>query len=64
MKWRQGSKVKLNVYEGNRPVCQCHSEEDAARIVAAVGLVDWLQRCAPATLGTWVESFHRDSGNV
>jgi hypothetical protein len=24
--WRVGSKIPLNVYEGDRPVCQCHSE--------------------------------------
>jgi hypothetical protein len=34
--WRIGSKVPLNVYEGNRPVCQCHTPEDAVRIVAAM----------------------------
>jgi len=34
--WRVGSKIPLNVYEGDRPVCQCHSEEDARRIVAAM----------------------------
>jgi hypothetical protein len=32
--WRVGRKVKLNVYEGDRSVCQCHSEEDAEAIVA------------------------------
>ena len=36
MTWRVGSKVPLNVYEGDRPVCQCHTPEDAARIVAAM----------------------------
>lgn len=35
-KWRQGTKVKLNIYEGNRSVCQCHRAKDAARIVDAV----------------------------
>jgi hypothetical protein len=34
--WRTETKVKLNVYEGDRPVCQCHSEEDAERIVQAM----------------------------
>lgn len=34
--WRVGTKVPLNIYEGNRPVCQCHHEQDALRIVAAV----------------------------
>lgn len=36
MTWRTGSKVPLNVYEGERPVCQCHSERDARWITAAV----------------------------
>lgn len=36
MKWRVGSRVPLNVYEGDRPVCQCHSVEDAKRIVIAM----------------------------
>ncbi len=34
--WRVGSKVKLNVYNGDRPVCQCHSAEEAQLIVDAV----------------------------
>jgi hypothetical protein len=34
--WRVGQKVPVNVYEGDRPVCQCHSPEDAALIVASV----------------------------
>lgn len=35
-KWRVGRKVPLNVYEGSRPVCQCHNPEDAQRIVDAM----------------------------
>ncbi len=35
-RWRVGTKIPLNVYEGDRPVCQCHSADDAARIVAAM----------------------------
>ncbi len=34
-RWRVGSKVPINVYQGNRPVCQCHTAEDARRIVDA-----------------------------
>lgn len=34
--WRVGSKVPLNVYENNRPVCQCHFEHDAVKIVDAL----------------------------
>lgn len=34
--WRVGNKVPLNVYEGDRPVCQCHHKRDAARIVLAM----------------------------
>lgn len=37
--WRQGSKVAVNVYEGDRPICQCQREEDAKFIVLAVNLV-------------------------
>ena len=36
MSWRVGGKVPLNVYDGDRPVCQCHNEVDALRIVAAM----------------------------
>ena len=34
--WRVGSKVPINVYEGDRPICQCHTAIDAKRIVDAV----------------------------
>lgn len=34
--WRLGRNIPLNVYEADRPVCQCHNREDAARIVSAV----------------------------
>jgi len=34
--WRVGTKVPINVYEGNRPVCQCHTALDARLIVEAV----------------------------
>lgn len=35
-RWRVGSKVPLNVYQGDRPVCQCHNEADAQQIVEAM----------------------------
>lgn len=38
--WRQGRKVPINVYEGERAVCQCHTAEDAQRIVTAVNQQD------------------------
>lgn len=34
--WRLGRKVPLNVYEEERPICQCHYTADAALIVTAV----------------------------
>jgi hypothetical protein len=40
--WRVGHRVPINVYEGDRPVCQCHNEVDAARIVEAVNERDVL----------------------
>jgi hypothetical protein len=38
--WRVGLKVPINVYEGDRPVCQCHTAEDAQRIVSAMNRDD------------------------
>lgn len=35
-KWRVGNNVPINVYEGDRPICQCHTALDAQRIVSAV----------------------------
>ncbi len=35
-RWRVGTKVAVNVYEGDRPVCQCHTPRDARLIVSAV----------------------------
>ena len=34
--WKVGSKVKLNVYKDDRPICQCHSKEDAGELVAGM----------------------------
>jgi hypothetical protein len=36
MTWRVGRKVPINIYEGDRAVCQCHTPEDAYRIVKAM----------------------------
>jgi hypothetical protein len=49
LKWRIGTKVPINVYEGDRPICQCHTVSDAKRIVAAMNASD-VSRAAP--LGT------------
>jgi hypothetical protein len=44
-KWRLGGEVPINVYGAataewpqGRPICQCHTPEDAARIVSAINL--------------------------
>jgi hypothetical protein len=37
--WRVGAKIPLNVYDGDRPVCQCHSDQDARTIADAVNAV-------------------------
>lgn len=51
MPWRIGGKIPLNVYENDKPRFQCHTPEEAARIVAilnlgedAMGLVTRLER--------------------
>ncbi len=36
MRYRVGTKVPINVYDGDRPVCQCHNEDDASTIVVAM----------------------------
>jgi len=46
--WRVGRKVRTNVYAGERPVCQCHSEFDASLIVAAVNGV---RHASPSATG-------------
>lgn len=38
--WRVGTQIPLNVYEDGRAVCQCHSAEDARRIVDAMNISD------------------------
>lgn len=35
-RWRVGQQVPINVYDGDRPVCQCHTAFDAKRIVDSV----------------------------
>lgn len=42
--WRVGRKVPINVYEGDRPVCQCHTALDARLIVKAVNSIKQLQQ--------------------
>lgn len=34
--WRVGTKMPINIYEGDRPICQCHTVLDGKRIVEAV----------------------------
>ena len=34
--WRTGTKVGINVYDGDVPVCQCQTREYAVRIVRDV----------------------------
>jgi hypothetical protein len=55
--WRVGTKVPLNVYEGDRPVCQCHSVEDAASIVEAMNRSPVKQDGVPSDeeIDAWVK---------
>lgn len=52
--WRVGTKVQLNVYEGDRPVCQCHNAEDAKRIVEAMQPMN--QNSVARELEEWSDS--------
>lgn len=38
-RWRVGNKIPINVYDGDRPVCQCQTVKDAALIVEAVNVL-------------------------
>jgi len=42
-RWRVGRKVPLNVYEGNKPMFQCHTPEDAARVVFLLNRLNEIQ---------------------
>lgn len=53
-RWRVGRKVPLNIYDGDRPVCQCHDAADAARIVEAMALYTLRH----------VDAYHEDYGTV
>ena len=36
--WRQGTKIKLNIYRKNKPMFQAHSAADAKRIVRLLNI--------------------------
>jgi hypothetical protein len=60
-KWRVGRHISLNVYEGDRPICQCHTAMDARRIVEAVngcGVYYRMSRKAAAQFGLDLGFFH------
>lgn len=42
MNWRVGGKINLNLYEGDRPVCQCHNPTDPARLADAMNRIEEL----------------------
>jgi hypothetical protein len=52
--WRVGTKVHINVYDGDRPVCQCHNAQDAAAIVAAM---NEKCSCSASTILSWLEEY-------
>lgn len=58
-RWRVGSSVPINVYAGDRPVCQCHDAYDAMTIVTAVNLMFDEARMAvsPAFVAPAVQGF-------
>ena len=42
MSWKQGTKIPLNVYDEDRPVCQCHTAADAKFIVQSCNFMKQL----------------------
>jgi hypothetical protein len=57
MTWRVGTKVPINVYEGDRPICQCHTAVDAKRIVAAMNASE---RAGPLGICQSLRPHHRE----
>lgn len=51
--WRIGQHVPINVYDGDRPVCQCHTAIDAQKIVRSVNAHEALiaREAVPELLG-------------
>ena len=75
--WKVGSKVKLNVYKDDRPICQCHSKEDAEELVAGMNaqeaqkktsaaqlrvLARMIQERATIRVSTWAVTIGRRNG--
>ena len=59
--WRVGHKVPINVYDGDRPVCQCQTALDAALIVAAVNAKLAADAREIETMRA-IEAIHADEG--
>jgi len=60
-RWRVGSKVKLNVYFDDRPICQCHSEADAMMISCGMNfdLASIARQRKECTMVGWAEMERR-----
>jgi hypothetical protein len=56
--WRVGGKVPLNVYEGDRPMFQCHTPEDAARVVELLNWPETEHQLRLAAEIEWAEVVH------
>lgn len=62
-RWRVGSKVPINVYKGDMPVCQCQTATYARQIVDAVNRMNMHIKQAPLLIsalkaieGAWMRS--------
>lgn len=65
MIWRVGGTVTLNVYENNKIMFQCHTPEDAARVVALLNRTEALQAAVLNITGDdlcWFK--HEDKGKI
>jgi hypothetical protein len=60
--WRVGSKIPINVYDGDRPVCQCQTALDARKIVCAVN--KYLEGHEALAIYAWVGADEHGSGKV
>jgi len=68
MSYRTGTKVKRNLYEGDRLVGQCQSDSDADRIVSADAEIQRLRKALVAIRaqfeGRTAEAFHQSDSQL
>lgn len=59
-RYRTGHRVPLNVYDGDRPIFQAHSEQDAERFVALMNIGERIETVTAAEIAQHIEGAFDD----